>query len=96
MNLLKLLIINLFGYVAFAQTCVRLPQNNCVTFTVGSGTGCNWICNYCANTLGTPNYYFTTPVCTYEAGGCVGNPVSGVSYTCCAAGKSVQRGISSL
>lgn len=60
-------------------------QNNCVSFTVGQGTGCNWMCNYCATALGTNNYYFTTPVCTYESGGCVGNPVAGAQYACCSA-----------
>ena len=71
-------------------------SNNCITFSVGTGTGCQWMCNYCANTLGTNNYYFTTDVCKYEAiavvdipqvhvlRGCVGNPSPGVSYTCCA------------
>jgi hypothetical protein len=60
-------------------------QNNCVTFSVSSGTGCQWMCNYCASQLGTNNYYFTNGVCTYQPGGCVGNPQSGVSYTCCSA-----------
>lgn len=60
-------------------------SNGCVSFQVGSGTGCDWMCNYCANQLGTNNYYFTTPVCTYETGGCVGSPQAGVTYTCCAA-----------
>ena len=58
-------------------------SNGCTTFTVGSGTGCDWMCNYCANQLGTNNYYFTDGVCKYESGGCVGSPVSGNSYTCC-------------
>jgi hypothetical protein len=59
-------------------------QNNCITFTVSSGTGCEWMCNYCANQLGTNNYYFTDNVCTYQSGvGCVGNPIAGKSYTCC-------------
>lgn len=61
------------------------PQNNCISFSVGQGTGCAWICNYCASNLGTNNYYFTTGVCTYQEGGCVGNPQSGVTYTCCSA-----------
>jgi hypothetical protein len=65
-----------------AHTC---SPNNCVSFTVGQGTGCGWMCNYCANALGTNNYYFTTPVCVYETGGCVGNPVAGDEYTCCSA-----------
>jgi hypothetical protein len=79
-------LVYLIGFASVsAQTCVSLSQNNCVSFTVGQGTGCSWMCNYCANTLGTNNYYFTTPVCTYETGGCVGNPVAGISYTCCSA-----------
>ena len=62
------------------------PSSNCVSFTVSSGTGCSWMCNYCANQLGTNNYYFTDDVCTYQQGvGCVGNPVAGQSYTCCQA-----------
>lgn len=62
------------------------PQNNCINFSVGSGTGCEWMCTYCANALGTNNYYFTTDVCTYQEGvGCVGNPQVGVTYTCCSA-----------
>jgi hypothetical protein len=56
-----------------------------VSFTVSGGTGCAWMCNYCANTLGTNNYYFTDSVCTYQTGGCVGNPVAGKVYTCCSA-----------
>jgi hypothetical protein len=59
--------------------------NNCVSFSVTAGTGCAWMCNYCANQLGTNNYYFTNGVCTYESGGCVGNPQAGVMYTCCSA-----------
>jgi len=58
------------------------PVPNCVSFSVSSGTGCAWMCNYCASQLG-PNYYFTDNVCTYQSGGCVGNPYSGVTYTCC-------------
>ena len=58
--------------------------NNCITFTVSQGTGCAWMCSYCANTLQTNNYYFTDGVCGYQQGvGCVGNPIAGKSYTCC-------------
>ena len=71
----------LFFTDVVSQTC---SSNGCVTFSVVAGTGCAWMCNYCANQLGTNNYYFTTPVCTYEPGGCVGNPIAGASYTCCA------------
>ena len=60
-------------------------SNQCIQFTVSSGTGCDWMCNYCSNQLGTNNYYFTDNVCTYQQGvGCVGNPISGKQYTCCA------------
>ncbi len=57
-------------------------ENGCVSFSVSAGTGCAWMCNYCANQLG-PNYYFTNQVCTYQGTGCVGNPQAGVTYTCC-------------
>ena len=61
-------------------------NNNCIQFTVSSGTGCAWMCNYCANNLGTNNYYFPDGVCTYQDGqGCVGNPITGKTYTCCSA-----------
>jgi hypothetical protein len=56
----------------------------CVNFQIGANTGCDWMCNYCANQLGTNNYYFTTGVCSYQSGGCVGNPLTGTTYTCCA------------
>ena len=79
--LVKLLLIGTFLFVNATNLC---NSNGCITFTIGQGTGCDWMCNYCANQLGTNNYYFTTPVCTYQTGGCVGNPVAGQSYTCCA------------
>lgn len=60
-----------------------IPQNNCLSFTVSQGTGCAWMCSYCATNLGTNNYYFTDGVCKYENGGCAGNPMAGKTYTCC-------------
>ena len=78
----------IFGLLLFssalAEFCTN-DSNSCVTFSVAQGTGCAWMCNYCAQQLGTNNYYFTTPVCTYETGGCVGNPIAGNSYSCCSA-----------
>jgi hypothetical protein len=68
-------------------TNVTLPlarsSNSCISFQVSQGTGCSWMCQYCANQLGTYNYYFTNDVCIYQTGGCVGNPQVGVTYTCC-------------
>ena len=60
-----------------------LPKTACVNFQVSSGTGCSWMCDYCNTQLGTTNYYFTDNVCTYETGGCQGNPIAGKTYTCC-------------
>ena len=66
-------------------------QNECVSFSVSQGTGCAWMCNYCYTTLGTTNYYFTDGICKYETGtGCVGNPIAGATYTCCA-GSAVSN-----
>ena len=67
--------------VLIPETCTEIT-NGCISFTVSAGTGCAWMCNYCANQLG-PNYYFTDQVCTYQGTGCVGNPQVGVTYTCC-------------
>jgi hypothetical protein len=76
----------IFSLVKSQEICQveDIPSNNCVQFTVSSGTGCAWMCNYCSNQLGTNNYYFTDGVCSYQEGqGCVGNPIAGKSYTCC-------------
>ena len=62
-----------------------IVPNQCIQFSVAAGTGCAWMCTYCANQLQTSNYYFTDSVCTYQTGGCVGNPIAGKLYICCAA-----------
>jgi hypothetical protein len=69
----------LFALVALFNT-----TESCETFQVAPGTGCAWMCDYCASKVG-PDFYFTTPVCTYTQGGCVGNPLPNVPYTCCEA-----------
>ncbi len=85
MRLLGLLVGILAVVANGSDVCKNEPENQCIQFTVGSGTGCDWMCNYCANQLGTNNYYFVDGVCTYQQGqGCVGSPVAGKSYTCCA------------
>lgn len=73
----------LLGAVVFTKVSSQICTN-CVTFTISAGTGCAWMCEYCANSLATNNYYFTEPVCSYQPGGCVGNPIAGKAYTCCA------------
>jgi hypothetical protein len=85
---LLLLVLALFSGLAAPVSSQVVPSNNCYTFTVGQGTGCQYLCSLCANQLGTNNYYFTDNVCTYDSGvGCVGNPLAGKQYTCCAAGE---------
>ena len=86
---LLLLILALFSGLAAPVNSHILgsTSNGCITFSVSQGTGCQWMCNYCSNQLGTNNYYFNDNVCTYETGvGCVGNPIAGKQYTCCASG----------
>lgn len=58
----------------------------CTSFQVAPGTGCDWMCNYCALHVGS-SYYFTDGVCSYKSGGCVGSPQVNKTYTCC----STQR-----
>ena len=68
----------------FCAVQKTLKSQTCIHFSVGPGTGCQYMCEYCSNQLGTNNYYFTDGVCTYQTGGCQGNPLVGVTYTCCA------------
>ena len=79
-----LLLLQLVSALAVKPNEVLDSVDNCVTFSVGHGTGCAWMCNHCASQLGTNNYYFTDGVCSYVPGGCVGSPQVGVDYTCCA------------
>lgn len=72
-------------FIIKADDCIGPISNKCVQFSISSGTGCAWMCNYCANQLETNNYYFIDGVCSYQQGqGCVGNPIAGKTYTCCA------------
>ena len=76
------------GLLALARSDI-CETNGCVSFTVSSGTGCAWMCQYCASVLGTNNYYFTDGVCSYEEGqGCVGSPMAGKTYTCCSSSST--------
>ena len=83
--MLSLLLISAVLFLTGNANGTTLPgcNNGCISFTVTQGTGCQWMCNYCASNLGTSNYYFTDSVCTYQPGGCVGNPIAGKQYTCC-------------
>ena len=83
---MRSLILTLFGVLAVSSNNTLVSTyyapNSCVSFQVAPGTGCAWMCSYCATSLG-PNYYFTSDVCRYQTGGCVGNPLPSIQYTCC-------------
>jgi hypothetical protein len=91
MNRLLSALFLLFTVLGGIQSNIIDPSNNCISFTVGQGTGCAWMCNYCSDQLGTNNYYFTDDICTYQNGGCVGNPVAGKQYTCCAVSEVIEQ-----
>lgn len=77
-------IVKLVTFLTFVCSRDVCHSNQCTTFSVSSGTGCAWMCQYCATALGTNDYYFTDNVCSYQEGvGCTGNPIAGKSYTCC-------------
>jgi hypothetical protein len=82
-TLLKFSAISVGAIVTEALNYILTYENKCINFSIGPGTGCEWMCNYCASMLNTSNYYFSPQVCTYQSGGCVGNPLSGVVYSCC-------------
>ena len=89
MNFSKTLLLAIFSALSIPSESRRIhlvkrdDMNGCISFSVSQGTGCAWMCSYCANQLGTNNYYFTDGVCTYQTGGCAGNPIAGKTYTCC-------------
>ena len=73
----------MFKLLFLTIAAVFTATHACETFEVAPGTGCAWMCDYCAQKVG-PSFYFTVPVCTYQQGGCVGNPLPSTLYTCCA------------
>ena len=83
MRILSLLYLGTFYADSNGTLYPTLQQNKCISFTIGLGTGCDWMCSYCASSLNTSSYYFNPAICTYQSGGCVGNPQPGVSYSCC-------------
>ncbi len=60
-----------------------LKDQDCITFTIGDGTGCQFMCDYCSENLGTNNFYFTDWICQNKNGVCTGEPMPWETYTCC-------------
>lgn len=58
-------------------------NDHCITFTIGEETGCQYMCDYCAENLGTTNFYFTDWICKNKNGMCSGDPTPWETYTCC-------------
>jgi hypothetical protein len=82
-TILKMYVFTFGSFVTSLMNTLLTYEEKCISFSVGPGTGCEWMCNYCATMLNTSNYYFSPDVCSYESGGCVGNPQTGVTYSCC-------------
>ena len=83
MNLIFIFFINLIFTTIYILGKKECKENYCLTFTIGEDTGCNWMCDYCAQNLGTNNFYFTDWICTNNNGMCTGNPSAWEEYTCC-------------
>ncbi len=79
MNIFTLLI----SFIYIFSNIVNVNGQDCITFTIGDGTGCQFMCDYCAENLGTRNFYFTDWICTNNNGICAGDPIPWETYTCC-------------
>ena len=61
----------------------KLSNEDCITFTIGESTSCQYMCDYCSENLGTTNFYFTDWICKNRNGMCSGDPMPWETYTCC-------------
>ena len=79
MNLLTIL----YSFIYITSDKKRLGDQDCITYTIGEGTGCQFMCDYCAENLGTTNFYFTDWICQNKNGMRSGTPTAWETYTCC-------------
>ena len=79
MNLFKLL----FSIMPLFSNKYKSGEEYCITFTIGEDTGCQYMCDYCAENLGTNDFYFTDWICKNKNGMCSGDPTPWETYTCC-------------
>lgn len=73
----------IFSYLAIFQKKTKQNDEYCITFTIGEDTGCQYMCDYCAENLGTTDFYFTDWICKNKNGMCSGDPMPWETYTCC-------------
>ncbi len=69
--------------IIFSKSNSKRNQSDCISFTIGENTGCQFMCDYCAQNLGTNNFYFTDWICKNRNGICTGTPSAYEEYTCC-------------
>tara|TARA_B100001093_G_C26778109_1_gene993320 strand:+ start:1098 stop:1322 length:225 start_codon:yes stop_codon:yes gene_type:complete len=69
--------------IIFSKSNSKRNQSDCISFTIGENTGCQFMCDYCAENLGTNNFYFTDWICKNRNGICTGTPSAFEEYTCC-------------
>lgn len=75
------------GYFVWSNTPPHPDTPTCVTGYF-PGSSCAYMCQWCAEQLGTSNYYWQDSVCTWNGSGCTGiTPQAGIPYTCCKAGR---------
>lgn len=79
MNLLSLLA----SFIYIFADKKKYKNQDCITFTIGDNTGCQFMCDYCLENLGTTNFYFTDWICKNKNGMCTGDPMPWETYTCC-------------
>ncbi len=78
-----LILYNSIVGIIFNKSVVKKSHGDCITFTIGEDTGCQFMCDYCAENLGTNNFYFTDWICKNRNGICTGSPMAYEEYTCC-------------
>lgn len=78
-----LILYNSIVGIILNKSVVKKSHGDCITFTIGDDTGCQFMCDYCAENLGTNNFYFTDWICKNRNGMCTGSPTPWETYTCC-------------
>ena len=73
----------LTSFIFMFSNIGKVNGQDCITFAIGDGTGCQFMCDYCSENLGTTKFYFTDWICQNKNGMCTGEPIPWETYTCC-------------